>query len=247
MINYKFRCSSIGKLMTEAVSIDQKFRAPEVEAIIASKKRTDEEKAIIEKLKRQTLSETAKTYIRELAAEEIFGVKFEISSRPIEKGLLCEDAAIDMLNRVRGLDLIKNDERRSNDFITGECDLFDPARNAGHDIKCSWSLSTFPIVVKDCLDKDYEWQMRGYMALWNADRWEVNYCLIDTPEDLIGWEPPAMHFVSSIPEHHRVTSWVVDRCREKEALIWEKVATAREYFIEILNEFDATHREKGEA
>lgn len=245
MKDYLFRCSSIGKLMTEAVSIDQKFRTPEVEAIIASKKRTDEEKALLEKLKRQTLSETAKTYIRELAAEAIFDVKFEVSSRPIEKGLLCEDKAIDLLNRVRGLDLIKNDDRRSNGFITGECDLFDDRRLVGHDIKCSWSLNTFPIVAKDCYDKDYEWQMRGYMALWNAEKWEVNYCLVDTPEDLIGWEPASMHFVSSIPEHHRVTTWVVERCPEKEALIWEKVAIAREYFIEILNEFDATHPERG--
>lgn len=92
----KFRCSSLGKLMTEPRS---KSEGP--------------------------LSVGAKTYIRELAAQEIFGVEFEISSKQIEKGIEVEGDSIDLLNSVRGLSLVKNVERRSNDFITGECDLFD--------------------------------------------------------------------------------------------------------------------------
>ena len=208
----KFRCSSLGKLMTEPRSKSE-----------------------------GVLSVGAKTYIRELAAQEIFGVEFEISSKAIEKGIEVEGDSIDLLNSVRGLSLFKNTERKSNDFITGECDLFDSEAKRGHDIKSSWSIATFPITVADCEDRLYEWQMRGYMALWDADEWEVNYCLVDTPDRLIGFEPMPLHVVSHLPEWMRVTTWTVKRDLEKEAAIYEKVKAANEYLNSVINEFDQTH------
>jgi hypothetical protein len=210
----KFRCSSLGKIMTEPRSKAE-----------------------------GSLSVGAKTYIRELAAQEILGVEFTVSSKEMEKGNLCELEAIELLNRVRGFDLVKNAERRSNEWITGECDLFNPDGPRGHDIKCSWSAKTFPITLADCEDKNYEWQMRGYMALWDAPEWEVNYCLLDTPERLIGFEPMQMHIVSHIPDHMRLTSWTIKRDAEKECAMWEKVKAARAYYAEVLAEFDRTHTE----
>ena len=208
----KFRCSSLGKLMTEPRSKSE-----------------------------GVLSVGAKTYIRELAAQEIFGVEFEVSSKAIEKGIEVEGDSIDLLNSVRGLSLFKNTERKSNDFITGECDLFDAEAKRGHDIKSSWSIATFPITVADCEDRLYEWQMRGYMALWDADEWEVNYCLVDTPDRLIGFEPMPLHVVSHLPEWMRVTTWTVKRDLEKDAAIYEKVKAANEYLNLVINEFDQTH------
>lgn len=237
-----FRCSSIGKIMTEPMSIDPALRTPEVDEVIAKKKRTEDEKALIANLKARTLSETAKTYIRQLAAQEIYGVEFEVSAKQMEKGILVEADSIELLNRVRGLDLTKNTERRSNAYLTGECDLFDAFRNRGHDLKNAWSVATFPITVADCEDKLYEWQMRGYMALWNADEWEVNYALLDTPDHLIGYEPMQLHIVDHIPEHMRLTSWTVKRDADKEAAMYEKVKHAREYFRQVIEEFDATHQ-----
>ena len=208
----KFRCSSLGKLMTEPRSKSE-----------------------------GVLSVGAKTYIRELAAQEIFGVDFVVSSKAMEKGVEAEGDSIDLLNSVRGLSLVKNTERRSNEFITGECDLFDASAKRGHDIKTSWTIATFPITVADCEDKLYEWQMRGYMALWDAEEWEVNYCLVDTPERLIAFEPMDLHVVSHLPEWMRVTTWTIKRDIEKEAAIFEKVKAANEYMKLVLQEFDQTH------
>lgn len=208
-----FRCSSIGKLMTEPKS---KAEGP--------------------------LSVGAKTYIRELAQQEIFGVEFEFSSKETQKGIEVEDQSIALLNRVRGLSLQKNTERKTNGLITGECDLYDDARKRGHDLKSSWSAKTFPGWTKDCEDKLYEWQMRGYMWLWDADEWEVNYALVDTPERLIGYEPLQLHVVSHIPEHLRLTTWLIERDFAKERAIAEKVEAAREYYAEVIKEFDQIHR-----
>lgn len=209
-----FRCSSIGKLMTEPKT---KADGP--------------------------LSVGAKTYIRSLAAQDLFGIDFEISSKEIEKGNLVEQDGIALLNRVRGLGLEKNTERRSNGWVTGECDLFNAPARRGHDLKCSWSVATFPIATIDCEDKLYDWQMRGYMWLWDADEWEVNYALISTPEHLIRYEPVSMHFVDHIPERLRLTSWTIRRDKTKEEQMAEKIKAAREYYTSMLREFEETHGE----
>jgi hypothetical protein len=213
-----FRCSSIGRLMTEPKT---KAEGP--------------------------LSKGAKSYIREIAAQDILGVEFAVSSKEMEKGIECEADSIALFNRVCGLSLEKNTERRANAWISGECDLFDPHARRGHDIKTSWSAMTFPISVEDCKDAIYEWQMRGYMALWDADEWEVDYCLVDTPERLLRGESLQLHVVGHIPEHHRLTRWTVQRDANKEVAMWEKVRHARDYYREVIAEFDRTHPEHVQA
>lgn len=211
-----FRCSQLGKLMTEPKT---KSEGP--------------------------LSVGAKTAIREIAAQEIFGVDFDVSSKQMEKGILVEQDSIDLLNAVRGLMLSKNTERRSNGLITGECDLYDPDRQCGHDVKSAWSLQTFPLCLDDIASATrslYEWQMRGYMWLWDCPRWEVNYCMVDTPENLIGYEPQALHVVGHIEPAHRITTWVIERDAEKERLIEQKVKDARAYYLQFLEEFEKSRR-----
>lgn len=239
-----FRCHSIGYLMTEPVSVDDALRTPEIEEIIAKKKRTDEEKALLAEAKEKTLSVTAKTYIRKLVAQDIFGVEFEIGSKQIEKGLIMEDASIALLARVRGLTLKKNTTRKTNGFLSGEADIFREDVRVGNDVKTAWSFGTFPILPIDAFDKMYEWQMRGYMMLWDAEQWEVNHCLVNTPEHLIGFEPQSMHFVDHIPEHMRVTSWIVTRDRSIEDSILRKVAIARDYYKAVAAEFDQLHQKR---
>lgn len=212
MFELLIRCSSLGKIMTEPKTKSEGI-----------------------------LSKGAKSYIRSLVAQEIFSVEFEVSSKAMEKGIRCEGQSIDLLNRVRGLSLVKNTERRNNGLITGECDLFDAQRRRGHDLKTSWSVATFPILSVDAEDRDYEWQMRGYMWLWDSDEWEVNYALVDTPEELIGYEPLQLHIVSQIPEHLRLTSWLVTRDRALEQAMKERVEAARVYAHDVLREFDRTH------
>ena len=209
------RCSSLGKIMTNPTAAAAK--AGEV------------------------LSVGAKTYIRRLVAEAIFGVEFEVTTKYTEKGTRCEQDSIDLLNHVRGLSLVKNTERRSNGLITGEPDLLNFPVRRGHDIKTPWSIATFPITEAECYDADYEWQSRGYLALWELDEWSVDYCLVNTPEDLVGREPMAQHFVDHVPPHQRVTSWVIQRDADKELAIAAKVLHARDYFAQVLAEFDRTH------
>lgn len=212
MSDILFRCSSIGKLMGEP------------------------------KKKGEALTDTAKTLIRQMAAEDIFGVDFSVSSREMQKGIQCEDQSIALYNSVFGKSLTKNSERRTDDCLTGESDLPDVDEVA--DIKTAWSIATFPLSEEDVSDtqrKLYEWQVRAYMRLWNKPRGRVVYCLVDTPEDLCKWEDPSLHMVGHIPDHMRVTTWAYKRDHLLEANMIDKIKQAREYYSQVVRQFHETH------
>jgi hypothetical protein len=241
------RCSSIGRLMAkpENADLDAEYLTPEVLAIIGKTKRSDEERSVLEDVRRKSLSAGGKTHVRELVRESVYGFEpADIETRPILKGRQLEEDGIAMLARLTGRPLVKNKERRTNGLLSGEADVFDAPIGLGSDAKLPYSMANMPIVLADCYDSGYEYQMRGYMSegLWDCERWSVDYLLLSTPEDLIGYEPAALHFVDHIPERLRWTRWMVQRDRAIEALIVDKVLAARRYYREVLNEFDRTHR-----
>lgn len=238
------RCSSIGRLMAkpENADLDPIFVTPEVASIISRTKRSEEEKSVLEEVRRKSLSAGGKTHVRELVREAVYGFEpAEIQTRPILKGRAVEGQCIEMLSRLTGRPLVKNTERRTNGLISGECDLWDAPLRHGRDIKAPYSMENMPIVLADCYDSGYEWQMRGYEALWDAQTWSVDYVLVSTPEEFIGPEPAQLHFVDHIDEALRWTTWTVERDKSLESLIFDKVAAARRYYRQVLNEFDRTH------
>jgi hypothetical protein len=248
---FLIRCSALGRLMAkpENADLDPDYVTPEVAAIIAKTKRTDAEKALLDAVRRKSLSAGGRTCVRELLREDIYGYQpSQLLTKPVLKGQAVEEPlCLPMLARLTGRPLVKNTERRNNGLISGECDVFDAPIRHGRDIKAPYSMETMPIVVADAYDSGYEWQMRGYMMLWDAESWSVDYLLVNTPEELIGpLESPAVHVVDHIPEAHRWTSWLVTRDRALEDLIADKVAAARKYWRQALNEFDRTHRLPGD-
>jgi hypothetical protein len=241
------RCSSIGHLMAkpENADLDPLHVTPEVKAIIAKTKRSDEEKSVLDDVRRKSLSAGGRTHVRKLVREAIYGYEpGEIETRPILKGRAVEGQCIEMLARLSGRPLVKNSKRRNNGTISGECDIWDAPIRHGRDIKAPYSMESMPIVLADCYDSGYEWQMRGYMMLWDAETWSVDYVLVSTPEELVGFEPPQLHFVDHIPEAHRWTTWLVERDRALESLIADKVSAARRYYRDVVNEFDREHNGK---
>ena len=149
----------------------------------------------------------------------------------MQKGVECEQKSIELLNNVEfrlSKPYVKNTERKSNEWITGECDIYDPDTKLIRDIKTSWSLATFPLFATNA--DDYEWQMRGYMMLWDCDAASVDYCLVDTPEHLIGYEQRELHIVSHIEPEKRVKSFVYKRDLEKEERIKQRCEQLQAYY-----------------
>jgi hypothetical protein len=181
------------------------------------------------------LSEGAKTYLHQIAKEELFDYRRQISSKEMEKGIQCEQASIDLYNSVFFTSHEKNSERRTTDILSGEPDIVD--EDLIIDIKTSWSLDTFPITPEQAHDDGYEWQGRAYMMLFDKPRFELAFCLVSTPEELCKWESPYAHFVDSIRPDFRVTRVMYERDAAIEDQIQRKCETAQKYVASLVESF----------
>jgi len=189
--------------------------------------------------KDEVLSVGAKTAVLKMAKELVYGYDERISSKYMEKGIAVEDQAIELVNSVFFTNYKKNTERKSNDWITGECDIATPSKII--DIKSSWSLATFPAIPESGKDKTYEWQGRAYMWLWDVDAFEVHYCLVNTPDELIGYEDQSLHYVDHIAPEMRVTRLCYTRDKALEEKMAQKVEAARIYMGELVQQIASTH------
>lgn len=186
--------------------------------------------------KSEVLSETAKSYIKQMAKEDFLGYSSELSNKFLEKGIQCESQSIELLNSVLFTSYEKNAERRSNDFLTGEPDII--TEDLIIDIKTSWSLDTFPMLVEDINLKDYEMQLRGYMMLFNVDKAMLAYCMVDTPEHLRSYESEELHLVSHIDPTKRVTMLTIERDEKIEQDIIEKCNASLDYYYELITKYN---------
>lgn len=186
--------------------------------------------------KSEVLSETAKSYLKQIAKEDFYGYSTELSNKYLTKGIEMEADAIEMLNKVLFTSYEKNTQRVNTDFLTGEADIV--ANDEIIDIKCSWSLDTFPALPSDINIKDYEMQLRGYMMLYNKPKATVTYCMVTTPEGLCMYENPALHNVDHIEMEKRVTSITIERDLEIEKDIEAKCLAAIEYYTEYINQLN---------
>ena len=222
-----FRCSSLGKLMTDP------------------------------RTKSETLSETAKSYIQDLFKERELGIYKEFSSRYTDKGLEMENEAIQFASEVLNWDfVVKNEVRFNNEWLTGEPDI--NTDNLLADIKCSWSGSTFPLFDETLKNKDYYYQLQGYMMLTGHDTSELVYCLMNTPHQIVEDEVrrqhwklnlidedldvrqavQEMHNFDQIPNNLRVKRFIVEKDEASQQKIKERVEVAREYYQQLLTQIN---------
>ena len=151
---FKIRCSAIGQIMTNPV------------------KKTD------------LLSKTTVSYLEKWVKEEIYSRTQDISSKYMDKGNECEDAAIEYAAGIMGWDFAEKNEQFFNDeHFTGTPDLL--VGDTVEDIKCSWDCFTFPLFDTELPNKDYRYQLLGYMALTGKQSGGINYCLMDASVELI--------------------------------------------------------------
>lgn len=238
----KVRCSSLGLLMSEPKSIDPALLVGEYAKLHKSRPTKEEDKAAkdaaLAPLWDRTLSAGAKSYVLNLAKEFVYQYKGSVSSKAMEKGVIVEPLSIELYNMVNFTSHVKNTERKENAWLTGEADI---AGGKIIDIKSSWSLATFPATRASAEDSIYEWQVRGYMQLWDLPASEVAHCLVSTPEELIGYEDESLHIVDHIDPGLRVTSVHYQRCPIKDALIKTKVEAAQAYFELCIEQINNDH------
>lgn len=191
------------------------------------------------KSKTEVLSVGAKTYLKEIAREIAYGFRGDLDNKYLRKGIQCEDDSIALLNQVYFKSYKKHVGRIETDLLSGECDILTP--NYVRDVKTSWSLETFPVLVEDAEDKLYEWQGRAYMYLYDRPEFRLDFCMVTTPEEMRKYESPNVHEVDHIPPELRVTTVVYMRDMELESKMLEKCKAAQIYIEQIKKQILMDH------
>lgn len=260
--DYKFRCSSLGKLMTTRKGGGYLSEKEENELEALSYKRAiggatpnqiTKLGELEDKKKREPeLSQTTKTYLYDLVIAELFGRTKVIHSKYLEKGTIVENEARKLYSKVMGRTFYKNQKRYENEFISG---MPDNVTDIVRDWKSSWDLTTFPLFNPILKSKMDHWQVVGYMDLTGCKAAKVVKILVDTPEHLIVDElysraralnmidcPPDLEdeirkemTFSDIPAKYRVKEYDIERKDYEIQALHERVVQCRAYMNKLVD------------
>jgi len=208
--------------------------------------------------KSETLSETTKSYLKELWIKEVYGREREFTTKEMEKGTRQEEVALTMVTAYfeqvtgkKGI-LIKNKRQLENEWITGTPDLTVPFVG---DIKVSWDLFTFPMFETECPEDNYYWQLAvGYawlMGLIDGDTVKLIYVLPDAPDyqvvkakkfsPLYDMDPDSEEYMAleqkiekgltfgDIPLEEKVKIFEIPVNEKDRELLMERITEARRY------------------
>ena len=238
-----FRCSSLHKLIGDAQSITSELRNDEINTVIRKKKRTDEEEFLIQKLKTMSLSDSAKSAIRDIVKEDLYGFRSFTGNQYTQKGNLLEDLAIEMSGKMRLRNYQKHVGRVENELITGECDVLDLKNKLIIDTKCTWDIGTHPFFADEAMEKvkkaGYDVQMQAYMWLYGCDVANIDFWLFPCPPELLnGWDDidQLVHLVEKIDIRERKTTVVIERDEAIIQKIKDKVPHCQEYYAKLFAE-----------
>ena len=204
----KWRCSSIGKLMT------------------ASRTKSD------------VLSQTAKSYIESIADNDFYGLKGEMSPTPaMIKGTDMEHESINLVNSIFFTSHVKNTERLNNEWITGEADIVTDTSIIDIKTSWSLdTFPKIPEKAYDALYewqvRSYMWLYNKQYAQVIFCMIDTPDYLLNQ------WAVLELHKVSHIDAEKRITVLNYERDLEMEEQIKQKIHYANEYYVTYINQLN---------
>lgn len=238
---FKIRASAVSLIMTGQIGLTE---AQENKLKELDKRDSDSVKGIqkpltenmrkelidlIHKKENPKLGETCISYLQQWVKEQIYGVKKEIKSKYLTKGLDVEDIAIDYYSEEKGLGFVlKNDQYFKNDFCHGTPDLI--YNDIVYDFKSSWDCFTFPLFDTEP-DKLYWMQLQIYMHLTHLKKAKLVYTLQNTPDEL-EWDEPKDY--SELSSKYRIKEFDIEYNDEFIKSVENRVLLCREYIKELL-------------
>lgn len=179
----------------------------------------------------------------------------------IVKGNELEPMAIKCSEEMDGVKYDIPSDFKYNDYIFGKCDGIDNENGKIVDVKVSWAIHSFLPNHISNLSTKYWYQAQGYMELYNLDKAEVKFVLLNTPEYLINKERvkyiekyqigeidsdkyeeemeklDLCYDYSKIPKKRKIITFVVNRDKEAIKRVYLKIEKCRKW----LKEFDKLH------
>lgn len=191
---YKFRAHMVGNI----VSVPKPLTANQFELLTAYTERNNGNgKPLTEKQKEDFISlqhkqnesknfkltEGAKGLLSNIVFYEKTGRIVLLENDYLDKGIVQEKTSRDLISSVLGIFLTEDNERKTNDWVTGKRDV--KTANVIPDIKTKWDFETFSKCLVDSTNETYLRQLDCYMDLWNIPDSILCHVLVDTPFNLI--------------------------------------------------------------
>lgn len=253
---FKIRCSAIGHIMTGDIGLNPP-QQEKYEILSAKPTLTEKQEIALRELQHKKdnpeLPKGAQTYCRDWFKGQMYKRQVEIKSKYLDKGNIMEDHSLDLVAEKLDLGLLlKNEDYFKDSYMRGTPDALLPELVI--DVKNSWDWTTFPLLEKEVPNRDYYWQLQGYMNLADKPAAKLIYTLLDTPEHLIerearyyainnGYEAltkdiynrfKAKMTYSDLPDELRYKSFDIERNPADIVLITERVKMCR-VFIKTLH------------
>ena len=193
--------------------------------------------------KAAVISDTAKSAIRDIVKEDLYGFRSFTGNQYTQKGNLLEDLAIEMSGKMRLRNYQKHVGRVENELITGECDVLDLKNKLIIDTKCTWDIGTHPFFQDEAMEKvkkaGYDVQMQAYMWLYDCEVANVDFWLFPCPPELLkDWDDidQLVHLVEKIDIRERKTTVTIERDEAVIQKIKDKVPHCQEYYAKLFAE-----------
>ena len=193
--------------------------------------------------KAAVISDTAKSAIRDIVKEDLYGFRSFTGNQYTQKGNLLEDLAIEMSGKMRYRNYQKHVGRVENELITGECDVLDLERKLIIDTKVTWDIGTHPFFQDEAMEKvkkaGYDIQMQAYMWLYDCDVANIDFWLFPCPPELLkDWDDidQLVHLVEKIDIRERKTTVVIERDEAVIQKIKDKIPHCQNYYEQLFAE-----------
>ncbi|WP_324272847.1 hypothetical protein U4959_11030 [Acinetobacter junii] len=193
--------------------------------------------------KAAVISDTAKSAIRDIVKEDLYGFRSFTGNQYTQKGNLLEDLAIEMSGKMRFRNYQKHVGRVENELITGECDVLDLERKLIIDTKVTWDIGTHPFFQDEAMEKvkkaGYDVQMQAYMWLYDCEVAHVDFWLFPCPPELLkDWDDidQLVHLVEAIDIRERKTTVTIERDEAMIQKIKDKIPHAQAYYEKLYQE-----------
>lgn len=231
--DYKFHPNSVGAI---TVGLDKpnltENQQNMLNDLLAKIELTDKQaetrdELIAKRDKEKQLSAGAITFVRNIVDQIYFEYNEQINTKYFDKGIICEQEAIDYLNANLFTNYVKFTEGKyENEYLTSRgCDIQDG--RIIRDIKCAWSKKTMPRFKSEIMIHDYKWQGISYMWLFDADEFHLDYVLVSTPVELRGYESDELHDVDHLPFTKRYKTSSIKRDVAMENVLKQAIKLAR--------------------
>lgn len=203
----------------------------------------------------EVITTTAKSAIRAMVKEDLYGFRSFKGNPATRKGNQLEDMAIDLSGRSRFRQYKKHEGRVNTDIITGECDILDLKNLEIGDTKCTWDIGSHPFFQDEAKEKvkksGYDIQLHGYFLAYEEwylktfgkeirfERGFVDFWLFPCPIELTNdWDDreQLIDMVENIPIQERLTTVIIERNDSVINQIKEKIPHCQKYYEQLLRE-----------